>query len=108
MVNDSVNLAALADLKIGVVPVINLEWIEDPHDRASRGYSTEAVTDDPAHALRPLHLPAVHPERASTSSACPVVSTSDPFIALDHTADESLVDPLQEPLPGHRFPISSR
>ena len=41
-----VNLAALADLKIGVVPVINLEWTQKIHrDRATRGYTTEAVTD---------------------------------------------------------------
>jgi len=46
VVNDEVNLAALGDLKIGVVPVINLEWIQKIHrDKDSRGYSTEAVTD---------------------------------------------------------------
>ena len=45
VVNDDV-LAWYADLKIGVVPVINLEWIQKIHrDRDSRGYSTEAVTD---------------------------------------------------------------
>ena len=56
-----------ADLKIGVVPVINLEWIQKIHrDRAIRGYSTEAVTDvilRRMHALRALHLPAVHRDR---------------------------------------------
>lgn len=31
VVNDEVNLAALADLKIGVVPVVNLEWIQKIH-----------------------------------------------------------------------------
>jgi phosphoribulokinase len=41
------------DLKIGVVPVINLEWIQKIHrDRAHRGYSTEAVTDT---ILRRMH-----------------------------------------------------
>lgn len=44
--NDAVDLPALADLKIGVVPVINPEWIQKIHcDRDGRGYSTEAVTD---------------------------------------------------------------
>ena len=39
-------LAQHCDLKIGVVPVINLEWIQKIHrDRSTRGYSTEAVTD---------------------------------------------------------------
>src|SRR5690606_16357456 len=43
---ETVDLAKLADLKIGVVPVINLEWIQKIHrDRATRGYSTEAVMD---------------------------------------------------------------
>lgn len=28
VINDQVNLPALADLKIGVVPVVNLEWIQ--------------------------------------------------------------------------------
>lgn len=41
-----VDIARHADLKIGVVPVINLEWIQKIHrDRAIRGYSTEVVTD---------------------------------------------------------------
>ncbi|MEM4782057.1 MAG: NAD(P)H-binding protein, partial [Halalkalicoccus sp.] len=40
------DIAAHADLKIGVVPVINLEWIQKLHrDKAARGYSIEAVTD---------------------------------------------------------------
>ena len=42
----TVNIARYADLKIGVVPVINLEWIKKIHrDEASRSYSMEAVTD---------------------------------------------------------------
>jgi phosphoribulokinase len=46
VVTDKVNVAQHADLKIGVVPVINLEWIQKLHrDRQARGYSTEAVTD---------------------------------------------------------------
>ena len=40
------DVAGLADLLVGVVPVVNLEWIQKIHrDRATRGYSTEAVTD---------------------------------------------------------------
>jgi phosphoribulokinase len=46
LVTDNVNVAQYVDLKIGVVPVINLEWIQKIHrDKASRGYTTEAVTD---------------------------------------------------------------
>ena len=53
VVNEEINLARYADLKIGVVPVINLEWIQKIHrDTDSRGYSTEAVTDT---ILRRMH-----------------------------------------------------
>ena len=46
IVTDKVNVASYADLKIGVVPVINLEWVQKIHrDKAARGYSQEAVTD---------------------------------------------------------------
>jgi phosphoribulokinase len=41
-----VDLPKHVDLKIGVVPVINLEWIQKIHrDKSLRGYSTEAVTE---------------------------------------------------------------
>ena len=95
VVNDKVNLAALADLKIGVVPVINLEWIQKIHrDKASRGYSTEAVTDV---ILRRMHayVHCICPQFIQTDvnfQRVPVVDTSDPFIARwIPTADESLV-----------------
>lgn len=95
VVNDEVNLAALTDLKIGVVPVINLEWIQKIHrDRAHRGYSTEAVTDV---ILRRMHayVHCICPQFTQTDinfQRVPVVDTSNPFIARwIPTADESLV-----------------
>ncbi|WP_295047397.1 phosphoribulokinase [uncultured Paracoccus sp.] len=93
--NDTVNLARLADLKIGVVPVINLEWIQKIHrDKASRGYSTEAVTDT---ILRRMHayVHCICPQFTETDinfQRVPVVDTSNPFIARwIPTPDESLV-----------------
>jgi len=95
VVNDDVNLAKYADLKIGVVPVINLEWIQKIHrDRAARGYTTEAVTDT---ILRRMHayVHCICPQFIETDinfQRVPVVDTSDPFIARwIPTADESLV-----------------
>jgi len=95
VVNDDVNLAKLADLKIGVVPVVNLEWIQKIHrDKASRGYSTEAVTDV---ILRRMHdyVHCITPQFTQTDinfQRVPVVDTSNPFIARwIPTADESLV-----------------
>ncbi|WP_101067197.1 phosphoribulokinase [Roseovarius salinarum] len=93
--NDEVDLARLADLKIGVVPVINLEWIQKIHrDKASRGYSTEAVTDT---ILRRMHayVHCICPQFSHTDinfQRVPVVDTSNPFIARwIPTADESIV-----------------
>jgi phosphoribulokinase len=93
--NGEVNLSALADLKIGVVPVINLEWIQKIHrDRASRGYTTEAVTDV---ILRRMHayVHCICPQFTETDinfQRVPVVDTSNPFIARwIPTPDESLV-----------------
>ncbi|MQX37283.1 phosphoribulokinase [Roseospira navarrensis] len=89
------NVAGLADLKIGVVPVINLEWIQKIHrDRASRGYSTEAVQDV---ILRRMHsyTNVICPQFTETDinfQRVPVVDTSNPFVARwIPTADESLV-----------------
>lgn len=95
VVNEDVNLAALADLKIGVVPVINLEWIQKIHrDKASRGYTTEAVTDT---ILRRMHayVHCICPQFSETDinfQRVPVVDTSNPFVARwIPTADESLL-----------------
>jgi phosphoribulokinase len=90
-----VDVARFADLLIGVVPVINLEWIQKIHrDRSTRGYSTEAVTDV---ILRRMHeyVEYICPQFTRTHinfQRVPVVDTSDPFIARTiPTADESLV-----------------
>ena len=92
---DSVDIARFADLLIGVVPVINLEWIQKIHrDRSTRGYSTEAVTDV---ILRRMHeyVHYICPQFTRTHinfQRVPVVDTSDPFVARTiPTADESLV-----------------
>jgi phosphoribulokinase len=89
------DVAKFADLLIGVVPVINLEWIQKIHrDRSTRGYSTEAVTDV---ILRRMHeyVHYICPQFIRTHinfQRVPVVDTSDPFIARTiPTADESLV-----------------
>lgn len=95
VVNDNVNIAGLADLKIGVVPVINLEWIQKIHrDKAARGYSTEAVTDT---ILRRMHayVHCICPQFTQTDvnfQRVPMVDTSNPFVARwIPTADESIV-----------------
>ena len=104
-----VNLSELADLKIGVVPVVNLEWTQKIHrDRASRGYTTEAVTDV---ILRRMHayVHCICPQFTETDinfQRVPVVDTSNPFIARwIPTADESLVVIRFRSPEGHRLPL---
>ena len=94
-VTDKLDLARHADLKIGVVPVINLEWIQKIHrDRTMRGYSTEAVMDV---ILRRMHDYAhfIIPQFARTNinfQRVPIVDTSNPFIARwIPTPDESML-----------------
>ena len=95
VVTEKVNLARHADLKIGVVPVINLEWIQKIHrDRATRGYSTEAVMDVILRRM-PDYVRYIVPQFALTNinfQRVPIVDTSNPFIARwIPTADESML-----------------
>ena len=95
LVTDTVNVAQYADLKIGVVPVINLEWIQKIHrDKESRGYTTEAVTDTILRRM-PDYIQFVCPQFTETDvnfQRIPTVDTSNPFIARwIPTPDESMV-----------------
>lgn len=84
IVTDKVNLPRHIDLKIGVVPVINLEWIQKIHrDKASRGYSTETVTDTILRRM-PDYARYICPQFSQTNinfQRVPTVDTSNPFIA---------------------------
>jgi len=92
---DDIKIAKYADLKIGVVPVINLEWIQKIHrDKAQRGYSTEAVTDVILRRMD-AYVHCICPQFTETDinfQRVPVVDTSNPFVARwIPTPDESLV-----------------
>jgi len=83
------------DLLMGIVPVVNLEWIQKIHrDTAMRGYSTDAVVDN---ILQRMHdyIHFMTPQYTNTDinfQRVPLVDTSNPFIARDvPTADESLI-----------------
>ena len=95
VVTDKVNVARYVDLLIGVVPIVNLEWIQKVHrDTAERGYSAEAVTDT---ILRRMHdyTHYIVPQFSRTDinfQRVPTVDTSNPFAARDiPTLDESFV-----------------
>ena len=89
------NVAQWVDLLIGVVPIVNLEWIQKIHrDKFNRGYSEEAIVDN---ILRRMHdyVKYITPQFSRTDinfQRVPLVDTSNPFIARDiPTPDESLV-----------------
>ena len=95
VVTDKVNLAKYADLKIGVVPVINLEWIQKIHrDRSTRGYSTEDVMDVILRRM-PDYTRFIVPQFSQTNinfQRVPIVDVSNPFIARwIPTPDESML-----------------
>lgn len=95
IVTDKVNVAQHADLLVGVVPIINLEWIQKLiRDKGARGYSTEAVVDTILRRM-PDYVNYITPQFARTHvnfQRVPTVDTSNPFIARDiPTADESFV-----------------
>jgi phosphoribulokinase len=91
----SINVANCVDLLIGVVPSVNLEWIQKINrDVTERGYSVETVTKTILGRM-PDYVNYIVPQFANTHinfQRVPLVDTSDPFIARDiPTADESLV-----------------
>ncbi len=92
---ETANVAELVDLLIGVVPIVNLEWIQKIHrDNAQRGYSAEAIVDT---ILRRMHdyVHYITPQFSRTHvnfQRVPTVDTSNPFIARDiPTPDESFI-----------------
>jgi phosphoribulokinase len=108
IVTDEVNIPKFVDLLIGVVPVINLEWIQKvKRDCANRGYSQEAVVDIILKRM-PDYIHHITPQFSRTHinfQRVPLIDTSNPFVMREiPTADESLVvirfkDPKQADFP---------
>jgi phosphoribulokinase len=95
VVTDEVNVAQHCDLKIGVVPVVNLEWIQKIHrDNLDRGYSRQAIKDTILRRM-PDYLDYICPQFSQTDinfQRVPTVDTSNAFIARwIPTPDESMV-----------------
>jgi phosphoribulokinase len=90
-----VDVARHVDLLVGVVPIINLEWIQKlRRDQHLRGYSQDAVVDTILRRM-PDYVNYICPQFSRTHvnfQRVPTVDTSNPFIAKDiPTADESMV-----------------
>ncbi len=83
------------DLLLGVVPVVNLEWIQKIHrDTQMRGYSEEAVVNNILQRMQD-YVHFITPQFTHTDinfQRVPLVDTSNPFIARDvPTPDESVI-----------------
>lgn len=94
-VDGDVNVAQYADLRVGVVPILNLEWIQKLHrDKSARGYSQEAVMDTILRRM-PDYVAHICTQFSRTHvnfQRVPIVDTSNPFIArYIPTPDESFI-----------------
>ncbi len=92
---DDDNVAGQVDLGVGVVPIVNLEWIQKIHrDNAERGYSEEVIVDTIMRRM-PDYINYITPQFSQTDinfQRVSTVDTSNPFIARDiPTPDESFI-----------------
>jgi phosphoribulokinase len=95
VVTEEADVAKHVDLGVGVVPIVNLEWIQKIHrDNAERGYSAEAIVDTIMRRM-PDYIRHITPQFSMTDinfQRVPTVDTSNPFIARDiPSPDESFV-----------------
>ena len=95
VVTEENNVARHVDLGVGVVPIVNLEWIQKIHrDNLERGYSAEAIVDTIMRRM-PDYITSIVPQFSLTDinfQRVATVDTSNPFIARDiPTPDESFV-----------------
>jgi len=95
MVTEQCDVTAHVDLLIGVVPIVNLEWIQKIHrDTQQRGYAQHDVTSTILRRMED-YVNHITPQFSRTDinfQRVPTVDTSNPFIARDiPTPDESFV-----------------
>lgn len=95
MVTEECDIARHADLRIGVVPIVNLEWIQKIHrDTRYRGYDENDVRTTILRRMED-YVTYITPQFSQTDinfQRVPTVDTSNPFIARDiPTPDESFV-----------------
>lgn len=85
------DIAKYVDLLIGVVPIINLEWVQKIHrDRAVRGYSTEAATQMILSRM-PDYVHYICPQFSRTDvnfQRVPTIDTANPFTLEEIPSNE--------------------
>lgn len=95
VVTETNNVAKHVDLLIGMVPIVNLEWIQKiVRDTKKRGHSREAVTASIVRSMED-YISFITPQFSRTHinfQRVPTVDTSNPFSAKAiPTLDESFV-----------------
>jgi phosphoribulokinase len=94
-VGGDINIAQHMDLLVGVVPIVNLEWIQKiRRDTDERGHIAEEVTQTILRRM-PDYVNHIAPQFSRTDvnfQRVPLVDTSNPFVMREiPTAEESLV-----------------
>lgn len=94
-VGDDANIAQHMDLLVGVVPIVNLEWIQKlRRDTDERGRAPEEVTSTILRRM-PDYVNHIAPQFSRTDvnfQRVPLVDTSNPFVVREiPTNEESLV-----------------
>ncbi len=92
---DEVDVASRVDLLVGMVPIVNLEWIQKiVRDTTDRGHSRDAVMSSIVRSLDD-YFHYITPQFSRTHvnfQRVPTVDTSNPFSAREiPTQDESFV-----------------
>jgi phosphoribulokinase len=92
---DEVDVASRVDLLVGMVPIVNLEWIQKiVRDTTDRGHSRDAVMSSIVRSLDD-YFNYITPQFSRTHvnfQRVPTVDTSNPFSAREiPTQDESFV-----------------
>jgi len=95
VVTDDQDVAQHVDLLVGVVPIVNLEWIQKlVRDTGERGHSREAVMDSVVRSMED-YINYITPQFSRTHinfQRVPTVDTSNPFAAKAiPSLDESFV-----------------
>lgn len=95
VITEAHNVAKHVDLLVGMVPIVNLEWIQKiVRDTTDRGHSREAVMSSIVRSLDD-YFKYITPQFSQTHvnfQRVPTVDTSNPFSAREiPTQDESFV-----------------
>ncbi|ABV88820.1 phosphoribulokinase [Shewanella pealeana] len=95
VVTDDCDVAQHVDLLIGMVPIVNLEWIQKIiRDTSERGHSREKVMDSIVRSMDDYinHMTPQFSRTHINFQRVPTVDTSNPFSAKSiPTSDESFV-----------------